>query len=112
MVKAEGGDPRLVLDSTSCIVNPRCHLPASIILPSAADVRFAFHALDVFGQFTAASIDFKAAHKQILVFPEEQGHCFSRHKASYMAIGSAISAPDFQPIGSNAPAHASHASCF
>ena len=54
-----------------CHVNPRCHLLERVILPCAADVRLAFHALDELGQFTAASIDFKAAQKQIRVLPSE-----------------------------------------
>ena len=78
--KAEGRDPRLVLDSTICNVNPRCHLP------SAADVRLAFHALDDSGQFTAASIDFKAAHKQICVLPEEQGALLFKAKGKNQAL--------------------------
>ena len=37
VVFAEGKDPRLVLDSTICGVNPRCHIPERVALPMAAD---------------------------------------------------------------------------
>ena len=42
VVHAEGKDPRLVLDSTVCGVNPKCAVPERISLPMALDVRLAF----------------------------------------------------------------------
>ena len=38
---AEGKEPRLVLDSTVCGVNPKCNIPERISLPMASDVRLA-----------------------------------------------------------------------
>ena len=38
----EGKDPRLVLDSAVCGVNPKCAIPERISLPMASDVRLAF----------------------------------------------------------------------
>ena len=64
VVFAEGKELRLVLDSTVCQVNTRCHLPERLSLPMASDG----HSRSV-----GASIDFKAAHKQAQVRPEEHG---------------------------------------
>ena len=38
VVFAEGKEPRLVLDSTVCQVNTRCHLPERLSLPMASDL--------------------------------------------------------------------------
>ena len=65
IVHAEGKDPRLVLDSTVCGVNPKCAM--------ASDVRLAFLPKDTHSSFVGASFDFKAAHKQIQVHPSEHG---------------------------------------
>lgn len=43
VVKAPQKAPRLVLDSTSCSVNPNCHLPESMQHPTVDDVRRAFY---------------------------------------------------------------------
>ena len=66
VVHAEGKEPRLVLDSTVCGVNPKCNIPE---LPMASDVR----PEDTHASFIGASFDFKAAHKQIQVHPSEHG---------------------------------------
>eukprot|EP00439_Symbiodinium_sp_Y106_P066019 s1506_g10.t1 len=42
LVKAEGRDPRLVLDSTICQVNPLCRIPEAVSMPTVQDVRMAF----------------------------------------------------------------------
>ena len=73
LVLAEGRDPRLVLDSTICGVNPKCHLPEKVALPMAADICLATKPSDDHGAFTGASVDFKAAHKQVQIKPEEHG---------------------------------------
>ena len=73
VVHAEGKDPRLVLDSTVCGVNPKCAIPERISLPMASDVRLAFLPEDTHSSFVGASFDFKAAHKQIQVHPSEHG---------------------------------------
>ena len=72
VVFAEGKDPRLVLDSTICGVNPRCHIPERVALPMAADLRLATQPHDSHGAFIGASLDFKAAHKQVKIRPEER----------------------------------------
>ena len=73
LVLAEGRDPRLVLDSTICGVNPKCHLPEKVALPMAADICLATKPSDEHGAFTGASVDFKAAHKQVQIKPDEHG---------------------------------------
>ena len=73
VVHAEGKDPRLVLDSAVCGVNPKCAVPERISLPMASDVRLAFLPEDTLSSFVGASFDFKAARKQIQVHPSEHG---------------------------------------
>ena len=73
LVKADHKEPRLVLDSTVCQVNPLCRIPESVSLPTVHDVRLTFGASDPKGAFLAASIDFKAAHKRMKVHESEQG---------------------------------------
>ena len=73
MVHAEGKEPRLVLDSTVCRVNPKCNIPERISLPMASDVRLAFMPEDTHASSIGTSFDFKAAHKQIQVHPSEHG---------------------------------------
>ena len=73
VVHAEGKEPRLVLDSTVCGVNPKCNIPERISLPMASDVRLAFMPEDTHSSFIGASFDFKAAHKQVQVHPSEHG---------------------------------------
>ena len=73
VVFADNKEPRLVLDSTVCNVNPRCHLPEQVSLPMASDLCLATHCKDAHSAFIGASFDFKAAHKQIQVHPDEHG---------------------------------------
>ena len=73
VVTAEGKDPRLVLDSTVCQVNPSCCLPEKVVLPSAADVRSAFQPEDAHGLWLGASLDVKAAHKRVMVKASDRG---------------------------------------
>ena len=70
---SDGKDPRLVLDSTICGLNPAVHLPERVALPTSADVQRSFQAEDPPGSLTALSLDFQAAHKCCLVDPAEQG---------------------------------------
>ena len=81
IVFADGKEPRLVLDSTICGVNPRCHLPERVALPMASDIRLATQAHDPRGAFVGASIDFKAAHKQVKVREEDHGLLLFQHDA-------------------------------
>ena len=73
VVIAEGRDPRLVLDSSICNVNGRCQLPERVALPTALDIRLATLDADPHSAFVGAGLDFKAAHKQVKVRPEEHG---------------------------------------
>ena len=73
VVFVEDKEPRLVLDSSVCHVNTRCTLPERLAMPLASDLRLAHCAKDPVGAFIGASFDFKAAHKQIQVAPEEHG---------------------------------------
>ena len=73
LVEAPGKDPRLVLDSTICQVNPNCSLPEAVQLPTVSDVCFSFQPSDPHSMWMGASLDFKAAHKQIKVRPKDQG---------------------------------------
>ena len=74
VVVAEGRDPRLVLDSTVCGLNPAVHIPERVALPTASDVQRTFLAEDCYAQQTALSIDFfKTAHKCNKVHPSEHG---------------------------------------
>ena len=73
VVIAEGRDPRLVLDSTVCGLNPAVHIPERVAPPTASDVQRTFLAEDCYAQQTALSIDFKAAHKCNKVHPSEHG---------------------------------------
>ena len=73
LVKAEGRDPRLVLDSTICQVNPLCRIPEAVTMPTVQEVRRSFQPQDPRGAYISASIDFKAAHKRVKVHDTEQG---------------------------------------
>ena len=56
-----------------CRVNTRCHLPERLSLPMASDLALSTQPANTPGAFVRASIDFKAAHKQVQVRPEEHG---------------------------------------
>ena len=73
LVKVEGRDPRLVLDSTICQVNPLCRTPEAVTMPTVQEVRRSFQPQDPRGAYISASIDFKAAHKRVKVHDTEQG---------------------------------------
>ena len=73
LVKAEGRDSRLVLDSTICQVNPLCRIPEAVTMPTVQEVRRSFQPQDPRGAYISASIDFKAAHKRVKVHDTEQG---------------------------------------
>ena len=79
VVSAEGKDPRLVLESTICGVNPRCHIPERVALAMAADLHLATQSHDSHGACVGASLDFKAAHKQVEIRPEERGLLLFSH---------------------------------
>ena len=80
VVIAEGRDPRLMLDSSICNVNGRRQLPERVALPTALDIRLATLDADPHSAFVGAGLDFKAAHKQVKVRPEEHGLLMFRFK--------------------------------
>ena len=103
IVFAEGKEPRLVLDSTICGVNPRCHLPERVALPMASDIRLATQASDHHGASVGASIDFKARQPINRSRSDRQttDSSFSSITANYTTTESAISEVDSQPTGGN-----------
>ena len=105
VVHAEGKDPRLVLDSTVCGVNPKCAIPERISLPMASDVRLAFLPEDTRSSFVGASFDFKAAHKQIQAV-NMACFCFGL-PMSCTIIECATSEHASPHTGGNAPEHSS-----
>ena len=72
IVKADGKDPRLVLDSSVCGLNPAVHLPERVAMPTALDVQRTCSTVDPFARLRGLSLDFKAARKSQKVRPEEQ----------------------------------------
>ena len=80
LVLAEGKEPRIVLDSSVCGLNPAVHLPERVALPTGADVQRSFLSDDCFAQLCAVSLDFKAAHKCCKVLPKDQGTLLFRHR--------------------------------
>ena len=95
LVKAEGRDPRLVLDSTVCQVNPLCRIPEAVTMPTVQEVRRSFQPQDPRGAYISASIDFKAAHKRVKVHDTEQGLLL------FAGMWFATSGPNSQPTGGN-----------
>ena len=79
-------EPRLVLDSTVCQVNTRCHLPERLSLPMASDLALSTQPEDTPG----ASTDFKAAHKQVQVRPEEHGLLLFAFQGNSITIECAV----------------------
>ena len=70
---APGKDPRLVLDSTVWQVNPNCSLLKAVQLPTVSAVCFSFQPSDPHSMWMGASLDLKAAHKQVKVREQDQG---------------------------------------
>ena len=74
VVCADNRDPRLVLDSTICGMNGRCHLPEKQRLPNLRHVSFFLSTCPPLqDEWQGASIDIKAAHKRMLIREEERG---------------------------------------
>ena len=80
VVLAEGRDPRMVLDSTICNLNPRCALPERMQMPTVCDVQLTYAPQDPPGFWHGLSLDFKAAHKACVVRDDERGTLLFRHK--------------------------------
>ena len=73
VVQAPGKAPRLVLDSSCCNVNQHCQLPETMVLPTIADVRATFSDQTTARDWTALSLDIRAAHKQVRLAEADQG---------------------------------------
>ena len=91
LVLAEGRDPRLVLDSTICGVNPKCHLPERVALPMAADICLATKPSDDHGAFN------RSRYGQM-----NMASCYLHSITSFTTTASAISGPASQRTGGNA----------
>ena len=74
VVCADNRDPRLVLDSTICGMNGKCHIPEKQRLPNLRHVSFFLSTCPPLQEeWQGASIDVKAAHKRMLIKEEERG---------------------------------------
>jgi len=73
VVQTPGKAPRLVLDSSCCNVNQHCQLPETMVLPTIADVRATFSDQTTGRDWTALSLDIRAAHKQVRLAEADQG---------------------------------------
>ena len=74
VVHADNRDPRLVLDSTICGMNGRCHLPEKQRLPNLRHISFFLSSCPPLqDEWQGASIDIKAAHKRMLIRENERG---------------------------------------
>ena len=70
---SDGRAPRLVLDNTICGLNPRCWVPERSTLPTCKDILRTFPMREFQGDHLGFSLDVKAAHKRIVLHPDEQG---------------------------------------
>ena len=111
VVFAEGKEPRLVLDSTVCQVNTRCHLPERLSLPMASDVALSTQPEDTPGAFVGASIDFKAAHKQVQVALKSMAFCCSPFRGNSTIIEFATLEAVSRHSGGSALEHFYFAKC-
>ena len=74
VVCADNRDPRLVLDSTICGMNGRCHLPEKQRLPDLRHVSFFLSTCPPLQEERqGASLDVKAAQKRMLIKQEGRG---------------------------------------
>ena len=101
IVFAEGKEPRLVLDSTICGVNPRCHLPERVALPMASDIRLATHASDHHGAFVEPPLTLRQPINRSRSGRQTTDSSSSSITTNYTTTESAISEADSQPIGGN-----------
>ena len=74
VVHADNREPRLVLDSTICGMNGRCHLPEKQRLPNLRHISFFLSSCPPLQEeWQGASIDIKAAHKRMPIREDERG---------------------------------------
>ena len=65
--------PRLVMDSSICGVNSRCHIPERSTLPTARDVLGSYPLRNSNDRLDGFSLDIKSAHKRIAVAERYRG---------------------------------------
>ena len=65
--------PRLVVDSSICGVNSRCHIPERTTLPSAQDVMRVFPLRNTSDPLVGFSFDIKSAHKLVVIKETDRG---------------------------------------
>ena len=77
----------------------QCSLPEAVQLPTVSDVCFSFQPSDLQSMWMGASLDFKAAHKQVKIREQTQA-CFSSSSLeSFAATWYAALEPASQPTG-------------
>ena len=90
VVHADNRDPRLVLDSTICGMNGRCHLPEKQRLPNLRHISFFLSSCPPLqDEWQGASIDIKAAHKRMLIREDERGSLLFKFDGRLFAYRSA-----------------------
>ena len=73
VARAEGRAPRLVVDSSVCGLNGRCIIPERSTLPTAKEVLRSYPFRNCHKPLMGFSLDVKAAHKRVVLHPEECG---------------------------------------
>lgn len=65
--------PRLVVDSSICGLNSRCHIQERTTLPSALDVMRVYPLRQFPGNMLGFSMDIRSAHKLVVIKPSDRG---------------------------------------
>ena len=73
VARADGRAPRLVVDSSVCGLNGRCIIPERSTLPTAKEVLRSYPLRNCHKPLLGFSLDVKAAHKRVVLHPEECG---------------------------------------
>ena len=71
--RSDGRAPRLVVDSSVCGLNGRCIIPERSTLPTAKEVLRSYPLRNCQKNLMGFSLDVKAAHKRIVLHPDECG---------------------------------------
>ena len=73
LATSDNRPPRLVVDSSICGVNSRCHIPERATLPSAQDVMRVFPLRNTTDPLVGFSLDIKSAHKLVVIKESDRG---------------------------------------
>ena len=73
VARSDGRAPRLVVDSSVCGLNGRCIIPERSTLPTAKEVLRSYPLRNCQRNLMGFSLDVKAAHKRIVLHPDECG---------------------------------------